>query len=57
VASIRHLAGQGVMRCVEVGAGGVLTGLLRGIDPSLAGMRFGVPEELAVLQKSSNGDA
>jgi [acyl-carrier-protein] S-malonyltransferase len=45
--SVRYLAGQGVTRCVEVGAGGVLTGLLRGIDPALAGQRFGEPAELA----------
>ena len=35
--SIRYLAGQGVARFVEVGAGGVLTGLLRGIDPRSRG--------------------
>ena len=46
---IRHLAAQGVKRWVEVGAGGVLTGLLRGIEPSLAGLRFGEPAELAAL--------
>jgi len=46
---IRHLAAQGVTRSVEVGAGGVLTGLLRGIDPSLVGQRFGEPAELAAL--------
>jgi len=50
VESIRHLAAQGVTRYVEVGAGGVLTGLLRGIDPSLVGLRFGEPAELAALQ-------
>jgi [acyl-carrier-protein] S-malonyltransferase len=50
VETIRHLAAQGVARCVEVGAGGVLTGLLRGIEPSLAGLRFGEPAELAALQ-------
>lgn len=49
VESIRYLAGQGVARCVEVGAGGVLTGLLRGIDPSLAGQRFGEPGELLAV--------
>jgi [acyl-carrier-protein] S-malonyltransferase len=52
VESVRYLAGQGVSRCVEVGAGGVLTGLLRGIDPSLTGLRFGEPGELAALQMS-----
>jgi [acyl-carrier-protein] S-malonyltransferase len=46
---IRHLAAQGVKRSVEVGAGGVLTGLLRGIEPSLVGLRFGEPAELAAL--------
>jgi hypothetical protein len=35
---------------VEVGAGGVLTGLLRGIEPSLTGLKFGEPAELAALQ-------
>jgi [acyl-carrier-protein] S-malonyltransferase len=44
--SIRYLAGQGVTRFVEVGAGSVLTGLLRAIDASLAGMKFGEPGDL-----------
>lgn len=39
--SIRMLAARGVSRFVEVGAGGVLTGLLRNIDPALAGAKFG----------------
>ena len=43
--SVRYLAGQGVARCVEVGAGGVLTGLLRGIDPALVGVKFGEPAD------------
>lgn len=47
--SIRHLAAQGVQRFVEVGPGGVLTGLLRSIDPALAGVRFGEAAELAKL--------
>ncbi|MGA2724786.1 MAG: ACP S-malonyltransferase [Bryobacteraceae bacterium] len=47
--SIRHLAGQGVGRFVEVGAGGVLTGLLRTIDASLAGLKFGEPADLDAL--------
>jgi [acyl-carrier-protein] S-malonyltransferase len=57
VESVRHVAAQGVTRCVEVGAGGVLTGLLRGIDPALAGLRFGEPGELAVLQESWGTEA
>jgi [acyl-carrier-protein] S-malonyltransferase len=47
VESIRCLAALGVTRCIEVGAGGVLTGLLRNIDPSLTGMKFGAPADLA----------
>jgi len=39
--SIRLLAQLGVTRFIEVGAGGVLTGLLRSIDPALVGARFG----------------
>ncbi len=39
--SIRLLVANGVTRFIEVGAGGVLTGLLRGIDPSLTGTKFG----------------
>ena len=39
--SIRALAQAGVTRFIEVGAGGVLTGLLRNIDPALAGAKFG----------------
>ncbi len=47
--SIRNLAAQGVVRCIEVGAGGVLTGLLRAIDPSLQGYRAGEPADLSKL--------
>jgi len=50
VESVRRLAGLGVTRCVEVGAGGVLTGLLKGIDSSVTGVRFGEPAELAAVQ-------
>jgi [acyl-carrier-protein] S-malonyltransferase len=39
--SMRALAAAGVTRCVEVGAGGVLTGLLRNIDPAVGGVKFG----------------
>jgi [acyl-carrier-protein] S-malonyltransferase len=39
--SIRRLAARGVTRFIEVGAGGVLTGLLKNIDPALAGVKFG----------------
>ena len=49
VESIRYLAGQGIGRFVEVGAGGVLTGLLRAIDASLSGLKFGEPADLEAL--------
>jgi len=51
VESVRLLKAQGVGRCVEVGAGGVLTGLLKGIEPSLPGFRFGEPNELAAIER------
>jgi len=47
--SIRYLAAQGVARSIEVGAGGVLTGLLRSIDAGLQGLRFGDPADLEKL--------
>jgi [acyl-carrier-protein] S-malonyltransferase len=47
--SVRYLAAQGVERFIEVGAGGVLTGLLRSIDPRLQGVRFGEAQELNKL--------
>jgi [acyl-carrier-protein] S-malonyltransferase len=50
--TIRFLAAQGVTRCVEVGAGSVLTGLLRNIDPALAGVAFGSPADLAKVYPS-----
>jgi [acyl-carrier-protein] S-malonyltransferase len=49
--SIRHLAAQGVGRFVEVGAGSVLTGLLRAINPSLTGLTFGEPADLESLRE------
>lgn len=48
--SIRYLAAQGVARFIEVGAGSVLTGLLRNIDPLLKGSKFGDPADLEKLR-------
>lgn len=47
--SIRYLAAQGVTRFVEAGAGAVLTGLLRNIDSSLTGAKFGEAADLEKL--------
>ena len=49
--SVRLLAGLGVTRFIEVGAGQVLTGLCRNIDPSLVGARFGEPADMDKVQK------
>jgi len=43
---IRVLASEGVGRFIEVGAGGVLTGLLRNIDSQLEGSKFGEANDL-----------
>ncbi len=43
--SIRHLAQAGVTRYIEVGSGAVLTGLLRNIDASLTGQKFGEADD------------
>ena len=39
--TIRQLTASGVTRLIEVGAGSVLTGLVRNIDPALSGAKFG----------------
>jgi [acyl-carrier-protein] S-malonyltransferase len=44
--SIQTLVSEGVTRFVEVGAGGVLTGLLRNINPALQGAKFGEAQDL-----------
>ena len=49
VETIRYLASQGVTRFIEVGAGSVLTGLLRAIDPALEGISVSAPADLSKL--------
>src|SRR5579872_3702666 len=44
--SIGVLSAEGVTRFIEVGAGNVLTGLLRNINPVLSGLKFGEAEDL-----------
>jgi [acyl-carrier-protein] S-malonyltransferase len=43
--SIRLLVAEGATRFIEVGAGAVLTGLLRNIDPGLQGVKFGEADD------------
>ncbi len=49
VECIRKLAAAGVERFIEVGPGGVLTGLLKSIGPGLSGFRVGEPADLEKL--------
>lgn len=42
-ATIRYLASKGVTKCYEAGAGAVLTGLLKSIEPGVQGWKFGEP--------------
>lgn len=51
--SIRALAAAGVTRYIEVGCGAVLTGLLRNIDASLTGQKFGEAEDWEKLNPQS----
>jgi [acyl-carrier-protein] S-malonyltransferase len=44
--TVRHLAVEGVTDFVEVGPGTVLTGLLKTIDPSLKGRKFGEASDI-----------
>src|SRR5271165_5537236 len=50
--SVRLLASHGVTKFVEVGAGQVLVGLGRKIDPALAGVKFGEPADLEKVQNA-----
>jgi len=54
--SIRVMAQAGVTRFIEVGAGAVLTGLLRNIDPTLAGMKFGESSDWEKIEPQMNPD-
>jgi [acyl-carrier-protein] S-malonyltransferase len=47
--SVRRLEAAGVERCIETGAGGVLTGLLRTIAPGVLGVRFGEAGDLGAV--------
>jgi [acyl-carrier-protein] S-malonyltransferase len=49
VDTIRYLLAQRVERFIEVGAGGVLTGLLRNIEPSAKGLKFSEAADLEAL--------
>jgi [acyl-carrier-protein] S-malonyltransferase len=44
--AIQTMISEGVSRFIEVGSGGVLTGLLRNIDGNLESSKFGEAEDL-----------
>jgi [acyl-carrier-protein] S-malonyltransferase len=47
--SVAHMASRGVTRFVELGAGKVLTGLLKKNAPEATGLAIGTPEDLAAV--------
>lgn len=49
--SVREMARLEVTRFVEAGAGSVLLGLCRSIDPSLQGVKFGEPSDLDKVER------
>lgn len=51
--SIRTLVAAGVTRLIEVGPGAVLSGLLRNIDASVTGQKFGEATDLEKLSASN----
>ncbi|MBY0374644.1 MAG: ACP S-malonyltransferase [Bryobacteraceae bacterium] len=53
VETVRYLAAQGVTQFVEVGAGGVLNGLVKQIEPAITGYRFGEAADLEKLPARS----
>ncbi|MDZ4800392.1 MAG: ACP S-malonyltransferase, partial [Bryobacteraceae bacterium] len=50
--SMERLADYGVDACIEVGAGSVLTGLLRTIQPELRCYRFGEADDLGAFHET-----
>ncbi len=48
--TIREMAHSGIRYFVEVGPGSVLLGLLRSIDPSLKGAKFGEPADMEKVE-------
>jgi [acyl-carrier-protein] S-malonyltransferase len=51
--AVRKLSAEGATRFIEVGAGGVLTGLLRNINPELLGAKFGEAADLEKLHAAT----
>ena len=54
IQTMRYLAAQGVADCVEVGPGSVLTGLLKTIDNSIRGRKFGEADDIEKLHAAAD---
>jgi [acyl-carrier-protein] S-malonyltransferase len=50
--AVKEIAGRGINRLIEVGAGSVLVGLCRNIDPSLQAVNFGEPGDIEKVQRA-----
>jgi [acyl-carrier-protein] S-malonyltransferase len=51
--SISYLKQQGVTRVIEIGAGKVLSGLVKRIEPELAAINIGVPADIETFSKAA----
>lgn len=50
--TIRAVSSKGITRVVEVGAGSVLSGLARAVEPALLAVKFGEPSDLEKLKSA-----
>ena len=50
---VQWMKGQGVERLVEIGAGKVLSGLAKRIDPDLSGLALNTPDDIEAFLKSN----
>lgn len=50
--TIRAISGKGITRVIEVGAGSVLSGLARAVEPALLAVKFGEPSDLEKLNSA-----
>lgn len=51
--SVSYMKTQGVARVIEIGAGKVLTGLVKRIEPDIAAVNVGTPSDLEIFAKAA----